>query len=52
MRKNALYFGMLIVAGVIVALFLFPYLRDIGHPAVAYAAFAVLVLMAVYGRHH
>ncbi len=40
------------IATALVALFLVPYLRDIGHVGVSVPIFVFLALLFIYGRHN
>jgi hypothetical protein len=52
MRENATFLVLMGIAGTIVVLFLFPYLRDIGHPWVISGVVIFFVLLLIYGRHN
>jgi hypothetical protein len=52
MKGNLTYLLLIGVAAAIVALFIFPYFRDIGHPQAIIPIFVVLALLFIYGRHN
>ena len=52
MKGNVTFLVLIGVAALLLALFLVPYLEDIGHPAAAIPFFAFLALLFIYGRHN
>ncbi len=52
MKGNVTFLVMIGIATALVALFLVPYLRDIGHVGVSVPIFVFLALLFIYGRHN
>jgi hypothetical protein len=52
MRENATFLVLMGIAAAIGVLFLFPYLRDIGHPWLGLPIAIFFALLLVYGRHN
>jgi peptidoglycan/LPS O-acetylase OafA/YrhL len=52
MKQNATFFVLMGVAVGIVVVFLFPFLRDFGHPWLMAPIAAFFVLLVIYGRHN
>jgi hypothetical protein len=52
MKGNVTFLVLVGVAAALVALFLVPYLRDIGHVFASVPIFVFLALLFIYGRHN
>ena len=52
MRGNITFLVLVGIAALITALFLVPYLADIGHPSASIPFFVFLAILFVYGRHN
>jgi hypothetical protein len=52
MRGNVTFLILIGIAALITALFLLPYLRDIGHPGIAVVIFVFLGVLVFYGRQN
>ena len=52
MRQNATFLLLIGIAGAIVVLFLFPFLRDYGHTWLIVPIAAFFVVLVIYGRHN
>ncbi len=52
MKGNVTFLVLVCAAAALVAIFLLPYLKDIGHPLVSIPIFAFLALLFIYGRHN
>jgi hypothetical protein len=52
MKGNFTYLLLIGVAAAIAALFIYPYLRDIGHPQAIIPIFIFLAILFIYGRHN
>ena len=52
MKGNVTFLVLVGIAAALTALFLVPYLRDIGHVFVSIPIFVFLALLFIYGRHN
>jgi hypothetical protein len=52
MKGNVTFLVLIGIAALITALFLYPYLRDIGHPGASIPIFVFLAILFIYGRHN
>ncbi len=50
LRHNALFLALVAVAIGVYSVFVLPWLRDIGHPALAVPGYAFFAILLVYGR--
>ncbi len=50
LRHNALFLALVAIAVGVYSIFVLPWLRDIGHPALAVPGYAVFAMLLVYGR--
>jgi hypothetical protein len=52
MKGNVTFLLLVGVAALITALFLVPYLSDIGHPSASIPFFVFFAVLFIYGRHN